>query len=146
MKAHQHAALFLHIAHSQTRTMTITPKWSENRCQNRLRFYFANVPKRIHQHTLLDGNLRIGFQVLHRAAAAAAGLQPKMLTGRLHTQGGLFFNTDRTSAFVTVFIAKTLIGHGLAGQRSFHEHHFAVAVRNTASVLIQRFDINRKFL
>ena len=136
MEPHKHFTLFRNIAHRQASTMTVTPKRSVNRRQDRFRLYLADVPKCVHQHALLDGHLCIRLHVLHGATAATAGFKSEMRTERLDTLRGLFFDADDSADFITRLIAETLVSDDLTGQGAFNKNGLTFAMRHTSAVLI----------
>ena len=82
--------------------------------------------------------------MLHGAAAATTGLKSEVLAGGFYAQSRFFFDGNSASTLIAIFIAKTLIGDRFTGKSAFYKDHFAITVRNASSILIKRFNINRK--
>ena len=142
VEPHQNTALFGNIANRQACTMAVIPKRSANGRQNVFRFDLADVPERVHQNALLEGHLRIGFNMLHRAAAA--GSRPETELGAAGSDARPALREHRRCAadIKTRFRTQTLIGHAFAGKRPLNKDHLAVEMRYAASFLIKTLHVD----
>src|ERR1039457_5447029 len=115
---------------------SISPGLTVDRRENGFRLDLADVPQAVFENALLDRDLRVDIQMLHRAAAAHA----EILALRLHAhRSGLVYLGDLRQLEGRFFAIGRIADH-LAGQRAFNEDHLAVQVRNTASFLVEGFD------
>ncbi len=136
VKADQRLALFDHVPDRDARALAISPGLPVDRRENGFRLDLADVPQAVFENALLDRDLRVGIQMLHRAAAAHA----EILALRLHAhRSGLVYLGDLRQ-LEGRFFAIGRIADRLAGQRAFDEDHLAVQVRNTASFLVEGFN------
>jgi hypothetical protein len=74
-ESHQRAPLGVHETGAQARTAPVSPRVAMQRREPAIGFNLADAPQRLAQHVVLHGALRLGRQVLQRAAAADAEMR-----------------------------------------------------------------------
>jgi hypothetical protein len=126
VKANEHLAFFDHIAHRQPGAVAVTPGRPLNRAQHGFGFDFAQVPKVVFEHPLLDGHLGRDLQVLHFAPAAGPGMQAKIRAAWPHALRRLVVNLGDRALLPVVLFAVHVDRHQLERQSTFDEHNFAV--------------------
>ena len=87
VKADQHCALFVHMAHRQARPVAVAPGGAFDRAQDVVGLDLAQVPQVVFQHALLHSHLRADVQVLHLAATTGTRMQAKVRAAGLDALG-----------------------------------------------------------
>jgi hypothetical protein len=93
------------------------------------------VPQVVFQHTLLDGHLRTGFQMLHLAATTRASMQTKVGTAWLNPLRRLTVNRSDNARLPVVLFAMDVDRHHLKRQSALYKNNFAVRPSGDALAL-----------
>ena len=141
VKSDQHTALLRDVPHGEPGAEAVLPGRTGDRPQHAVRPDAADVPQRVLEHPLLDGDLRVGRDVLHRAAAARTRVQPGVRAPGFNAQHRGAVDADDASGLVARLVLAALVDHALAGQRALDEDRLAFAMRDAAPLLIERFDL-----
>jgi hypothetical protein len=104
------------------------------------------MPQRVFQHALLDRDLCVRVDVLHRAATTGAGMQASVRTAGRDAQHGPALDADHAARLVTRLVLPSLVDHALARKRALDEHRLALSVRDAASLLVERLDLGGKLV
>ena len=87
VKANQHSALFMHVAHRQPGAVAVAPGRAFNRTQDVVGLDLAQMVQVVFQHALFHSHLRTHMQMLHLAATTRPGVQAKVRTTGCHALG-----------------------------------------------------------
>ncbi len=126
VKADQHLALFVHMAHRQARAEAVAPGRPLDRAQHGLGPHLAQVPQVVFQHTLLHSHLGRFVQVLHLAAATSAGVQAEMRATGTHALRRLVVHRRHHTGLPVVLLAVHVDADLLERQGAFDEDHLAI--------------------
>ena len=142
VEAHENAALFRHVAHRQTRAVTVVPSRPVDRRKNAFGTHLADVPERVEENLFLIGDLSERVEVLHGAAAAAPGAVTEIRAGGLDALHALAVHRRHATHFVARLVADALVGHAFAGQRAHDEDDLAVPLRHAATFLVEALHVH----
>ena len=134
MKAHQHLALLRHESNRKSAAKPIAPGWPFDRPENLFGPDLADMPKRVFQGSLLDGDLGGKVQMLHFAAAASAVVRAL----RLDALGTFAPPVGGGRLLPLVLLSNHVDRHFFCGQCAIDENHLALGVvRNPLRLEIQ---------
>jgi hypothetical protein len=125
------------VAHGKARTEAIAPGRARDGPQEHAGPQAGDALQLVLQHALLDGELRGGMQVLHRAAPTHA----EMRTGGNDALAALALDRQRLRDVVARLAAHATGDDTLAGQRAANEHHLAVEARDAPRLEVERVDV-----
>ncbi len=121
--------------------MAVAPGGAVDRGQELRRAHASEVPQRILERALLGRNLCTGVLVLQRAAAADA----EMRAARIDARRAGSEDALRARDLVRRFALQRGDRHALARERTFDEDRFTGDPRNTAALLVERADLDRRW-
>ena len=105
VKADQHRALLVHVAHRQARAVAVTPGRTFDGAQDVIGTHFAQMPQIVFKHPLLHCHLCRHMQVLHFAATTGTGMQAKVGATGCDTLGRFSVNLGDRALLKVVFPA-----------------------------------------